>query len=135
MKHLFIALLCIFMLNGCGINKVAYGIKHGNEPAADLAYLPGMTLINKSTNDRLDRVVDFTYDGELDIIRYVRIDPQTGKGISGVIKYDDAKITNGHGELVYDKRKKDWVYISNGKEFDIYQHVYNDLEVVGHDGE
>lgn len=134
MKQLFIALLCIFILTGCGINKVAYGLKHGNEPAADPQYLPGMTLINKTTGDRLDRVVDFTYNGELDMIEYVRIDPATGKGISGVMKYDDARITNGHGELVYNKKKQEWVYFTNGKEFDIYQHVYKDLEVVGHDG-
>lgn len=134
MRHLFVVLLCIFMLYGCGINKVAYGIQHGNEPAADPAYLPGMTLINMSTGDKLDRVVDFDYDEKTDTIKYVRIDPPTGKGISGVIKYADAKITNGHGELVYNKKKREWVYISNGKEFDIYQHIYNELEVIDHDG-
>lgn len=132
MKYSGIVCCLLLLLSGCGINKAAYGIMHGNDPAAVPEYLSGMTIINTTTGDKLYRVIDLEYDKHLDKIRYVRND--NGEFISGVVDFNSAKIVNGSGELVFNKLVNEWQFIdNNGKIFDIYQHKYHDIEVTKND--
>lgn len=126
-------IIVVILLCGCGINKFAYGLQHGNDPAADPNTLSGMTIVNTVTGKKIPTVIDFDYHQDTDTYAYVRnID---GKFVSGTIKYSEAYITNGSGELKYDKANTKWVYVLNGETYDIYQQQYKDIPITGSDKE